>query len=47
MDKFFDVLSGLVVVALATTLVSHKETRGIIAESSKGFAGALKAAEGG
>jgi hypothetical protein len=46
-DKFFDVLSGIVLVALATTLVAHKETRGIIAESSKGFAGALKAAEGG
>lgn len=47
MDKFFDVLSGIVVVALATTLVAHKETRGIVAEASKGFAGALKAAEGG
>lgn len=46
-DKFFDVLSGIVLVALATTLVAHKETRAIIGESSKGFAGALTAAEGG
>lgn len=47
MDKFFDVLSGIVLVALATTLVSHKETRGIITAASTGFAGALTAAEGG
>jgi hypothetical protein len=47
MDRFFDVLSGFVLVALATTLVAHKETRGIISASSTGFAGALKAAEGG
>jgi hypothetical protein len=47
MDRFFDVLSGVVLVALATTLVAHKETRSIVAESSKGFAGALTAAEGG
>lgn len=47
MDRLFDVLSGIVLVALATTLVAHKETRGIIAESSKGFAGALTAAQGG
>jgi hypothetical protein len=47
MDKFFDVLSGIVLVALATTLVAHKETRAIVGESSKGFASALTAAEGG
>jgi hypothetical protein len=46
MDQFFDILSALVLVALATTLVSHKETRGIIAASASGFAAALKAAEG-
>jgi hypothetical protein len=47
MDRFFDVLSGIVLVALATTLVAHKETRAIVGESAKGFAGALSAAEGG
>lgn len=46
MDKFFDILSGIVLVALATTLVSHKETKGIVTATATGFAGALKAAEG-
>lgn len=46
MDKFFDVLSGIVLVALATTLVAHKETRGIVTAASSGFADSLKAAEG-
>lgn len=45
MDKFFDLLSGIVLVGLATTLVTHKETRLIVGEASKGFAGALTAAE--
>jgi len=47
MDKFFDVLSGIVLVALATTLVGHKETRGIIQSSASGFSESLRAAEGG
>jgi hypothetical protein len=46
MDKFFDILSGIVLVALATTLVAHKETRGIVQASANGFASSLKAAEG-
>lgn len=46
MDKFFDVLSGIVLVALATTLVGHKETRGIVAASAHGFSESLQAAEG-
>lgn len=46
MHNFADIVSGLILVALATTLVAHKETKGIIESTSKGFGGDLLAAQG-
>lgn len=41
-----DIASGLILVALATTLVAHPETRNVISASAKGFAEDLRAAQG-
>jgi hypothetical protein len=46
MHTVADFLAGLVLVALATTLVAHKETRGIVQSSAAGVAQDLTAAEG-
>ena len=46
MHSVADILSGLILVALATTLVAHKETKGIVESASKGFGGDLLAAQG-
>jgi hypothetical protein len=41
------VLMGLVFVALATTLVAHKNTSSDIAAAGNAFSGSIKAATGG
>lgn len=43
---FADAVSGLLLVALATTLVAHKETRNVISAATKGFAEDIKASTG-
>jgi hypothetical protein len=43
---FADAVSGLLLIALATTLVAHKETRNVIAAGTKGFAEDIQAATG-
>jgi hypothetical protein len=43
---FMDVLMGIVFVALAATLVSHKTTADIITASGNAFSNSLKAAKG-
>lgn len=45
-DDIFDVLGGIVVVALATTLVTHKETAKDITALGKAFSGGILAALG-
>lgn len=42
--QFFDVLMAIVFVALATTLVSHKNTASDINAAGNAFSGSLKAA---
>lgn len=46
MHTVADIASGLILVALATTLVAHPETRNVISATSKGFAENLLAAQG-
>ena len=46
MHTVADIVSGLILVALATTLVAHKEPKGIISATSEGFGGDLLAAQG-
>lgn len=43
---FADAVSGLLLIALATTLVAHKETKNVIAAGTKGFAENIRAATG-
>jgi hypothetical protein len=44
--SFIDVLTGLVFVALATTLVAHKNTSTDIAAAGNAFSSSIKAATG-
>ena len=44
--RFIDVLTGLVFVALATTLVAHKNTSSDIAAAGNAFSSSIKAATG-
>ena len=46
MDKITDVLGAIVLVALATTLVSHKETAKQITALGSAFQGSIRAALG-
>lgn len=41
-----DILMAIVFVALATTLVAHKNTAGDIAAAGNAFSGSIKAATG-
>lgn len=45
-DDIFDVLGGIVLVALATTIVTSRYTAGQITAASEGFGGILSAALG-
>lgn len=44
MSQFFDVLMAIVFVALATTLVSHKNTASVINAGGNAFASSITAA---
>lgn len=46
MDKVADVIAGITMVALVTTLVAHAETRKSITALANGYTGALRAAMG-
>lgn len=45
-DRFFNVLSAIVGVALVTTIVAHPQTAKDITAGGAAFAGSLRAAEG-
>lgn len=45
-DDIFDVLGGVVLVALATTIVTSRYTAGQITAAANGFGGVLAAALG-
>lgn len=45
-DRFFNVLSAIVGVALATTLVTSKNTANIVRSFGNAFSGSLLAAQG-
>lgn len=47
MDKIADIAMAIVFVALATTLVAHKNTAAVIQATGSAFSGSLKAAQGG
>lgn len=46
MDKIADIAMAIVFVALATTLVAHKNTASVIQATGNAFSGSLKAAQG-
>lgn len=46
MDKFFNVLSAIVGVALVATVVGSRRSAGIIRSFGNAFAGSLRAAQG-
>jgi len=46
LDRLFGVASALVTVALVTTIVSHKESAGIVKAIGNAFNGSLLAAQG-
>lgn len=45
-NDIFDVLGGLVVVALATTIVSSRNTSGIVTATGRAFRDVFLAAQG-
>jgi hypothetical protein len=45
-SKFADILTAIVFVALATTLVAHKGTSSDISAAGNAFSGSIKAATG-
>lgn len=45
-SRFADILTAIVFVALATTLVAHKNTASDIASAGNAFSGSIKAATG-
>jgi uncharacterized membrane protein YeaQ/YmgE (transglycosylase-associated protein family) len=46
LDGVFGIAGALVTVALVTTVVSHKNSAGIVTAIGTAFIGALKAAQG-
>jgi hypothetical protein len=46
MKSFADILTAIVFVALATTLVAHKNTASDITSAGNAFSGSIKAATG-
>lgn len=46
MDRLADVAMAIVFVALATTLVAHKNTAAVIQATGSAFTSSLKAAQG-
>ena len=45
-NDIFDVLGGIVLVALVTTIVSHRESARAITAAANGFAGIISSALG-
>lgn len=45
-DNIFDVMGGIVLVALCTTLVTRPQTAKIVTAGGNAFSGALRAALG-
>lgn len=45
-DKFFNVLSAIVTVALVTTIVSNPQSARVIQALADGFSGSIRAAMG-
>lgn len=46
MARIADIMTAIVFVALATTLVAHKNTAGDITAAGNAFSGSIKAATG-
>jgi len=46
MQRWADVVAGIVFVALATTLVAHRNTASIISATGRAFSQSLLAAQG-
>lgn len=46
MDKIADIAGGVIVVALVTTVVSHKQSAKVITSIGNAFSGSLRAAMG-
>jgi hypothetical protein len=46
MDRIADVIAGVTMVALVTTIVAHKNTSKVIANAGKAYSEALRAAMG-
>lgn len=46
MDKLADIAASIVVVALVTTLVSHKNTANVVNAFGSAFSNSLRAAQG-
>ena len=46
MDRFFNVLAAIVGVALVATVVTSRQTSGIIRSFGNAFSGSLRAAQG-
>jgi hypothetical protein len=46
MDKIADVASGIVLVALVTTVVAHKNSAQVVSSIGGAFAGGIRAAMG-
>lgn len=46
MDKVADIAGGIIIVALVTTVVSHKQSAKVITSLGNTFSGALRAAMG-
>lgn len=43
-DKFFNVVAGILSIALVTTIVMHKESANVIKATGSSFQGVLKTA---
>lgn len=46
MDKIADIAGGIIIVALVTTVVSHKQSAKVITSLGNVFSGSLRAAMG-
>ena len=47
MDKIADIIGGIVIVAMITTIVAHKNTSSDITALGNAFSGSIRAAIGG
>lgn len=46
MDKIADIIGGIVLVAMVTTIVAHKNTASDVTALGQAFSGSIKAALG-